>query len=259
MTSAQLPVAVEDDGPRDAPAVILVHGLGGTSNAFQPQVPALCRTHRVIRIDLPGAGRSATPDHLDLDGQARAVLAVLTTLDIGSAAIVTHSASATVARRAIEIDRSRFTRIAMLGPVAPPGPSARQAQIERAERIIAGGPVAVAADVLDRSLSPVTRRDRPLVCALVRELGRRPDPRGYAANITAGAMAVDPPPVPPDLPLLVVTGADDGLCPPDTARRIAGQHGSATLVIAPGAGHWVALEAVDAVNDALLRFLGAGT
>ena len=35
----------------------MLHGLGGTSNAFQPQMDAL-RAYRVVRIDLPGSGRS---------------------------------------------------------------------------------------------------------------------------------------------------------------------------------------------------------
>ena len=38
--------------------VVMIHGLGGTSNTFQPQMEAL-RSNRVIRVDLPGSGRSA--------------------------------------------------------------------------------------------------------------------------------------------------------------------------------------------------------
>ena len=48
-------IAVEDDG--EGPVVVCVHGLGGSSNTWTPLLPALAR-HRVIRIDLPGSGRS---------------------------------------------------------------------------------------------------------------------------------------------------------------------------------------------------------
>ena len=48
-------VAVEDEGEGDA--VVCVHGLGGSSNSWTPLMPALAR-HRVVRIDLPGSGRS---------------------------------------------------------------------------------------------------------------------------------------------------------------------------------------------------------
>ena len=42
----------------DGPAVVIIHGLGGSSNTFQLLMDALdgCR---VLRLDLPGAGRSA--------------------------------------------------------------------------------------------------------------------------------------------------------------------------------------------------------
>ena len=48
-------VAVEEEG--DGPVVVCVHGLGGSSNTYTPLMPALAR-HRVVRIDLPGSGRS---------------------------------------------------------------------------------------------------------------------------------------------------------------------------------------------------------
>ena len=48
-------IAVEDEGEGDA--VVCVHGLGGSTNTLTPLMPALAR-HRVIRVDLPGSGRS---------------------------------------------------------------------------------------------------------------------------------------------------------------------------------------------------------
>ncbi len=49
-------MAVEVDGS-GSDAVVLVHGLGGTSNVFTPQMDVL-RGVRAIRPDLPGSGRS---------------------------------------------------------------------------------------------------------------------------------------------------------------------------------------------------------
>ena len=45
-------LAVEVDG--QGPAVLLVHGLGGTSNFYQPQAEVLAETFQVIRPDLEG-------------------------------------------------------------------------------------------------------------------------------------------------------------------------------------------------------------
>lgn len=41
--------------------VLLIHGLGLDRRMWDPQVAALASTHRIIRMDLPGAGRSAVP------------------------------------------------------------------------------------------------------------------------------------------------------------------------------------------------------
>ena len=39
--------------------LLLIHGLGGTANAWAPVVAAFASTMQVIVPDLPGAGRSA--------------------------------------------------------------------------------------------------------------------------------------------------------------------------------------------------------
>jgi len=45
-------LAVEVDG--QGLPVLLVHGLGGTSNFYQPQAEVLAETFQVIRPDLEG-------------------------------------------------------------------------------------------------------------------------------------------------------------------------------------------------------------
>jgi len=48
-------MAVEIEG--EGEPVVMIHGLGGTSNTFTPVLAAFAR-HRTIRFDLPGSGRS---------------------------------------------------------------------------------------------------------------------------------------------------------------------------------------------------------
>lgn len=57
-------MAVEISG--DGEPVICIHGLGGTSNTFQPQMSALAG-RRVIRPDLAGSGRSDLIDRPPVD------------------------------------------------------------------------------------------------------------------------------------------------------------------------------------------------
>ncbi|GAB3896614.1 hypothetical protein GCM10027612_51340 [Microbispora bryophytorum subsp. camponoti] len=75
------------DGPPDAPVVVLGPSLGTTLDLWEPQLPALTRTWRVLRYDLPGHGGSPaasgltddelTDDGLTVDDLAAGVLALL--------------------------------------------------------------------------------------------------------------------------------------------------------------------------------------
>jgi len=48
-------------GPRDAPPVMLLHGLGATNASMLPLLVDLARDHRVIAPDFPGFGASDAP------------------------------------------------------------------------------------------------------------------------------------------------------------------------------------------------------
>jgi pimeloyl-ACP methyl ester carboxylesterase len=72
-------------------AIVCVHGLGGSSNTWTPLMPALAR-HRVIRIDLPGSGRSQRVEGpLSIERYVAAVLEVCTRLDVKRAHWLGHS------------------------------------------------------------------------------------------------------------------------------------------------------------------------
>src|SRR5271154_2289989 len=87
--------------PASTPAVVLVHGLGGTIENWRGLAPALARSHRVLVPDLPGHGHSAAlPEAAHLDDVARAVLAMADVEEIDSAVWVGHSLGGTVALRA---------------------------------------------------------------------------------------------------------------------------------------------------------------
>ena len=51
-----------DSGPRDAPAIILVHGYSASLHTWDVWARKLRKEYRVIRLDLPGHGLSRCPD-----------------------------------------------------------------------------------------------------------------------------------------------------------------------------------------------------
>ena len=246
-------LAVEVTG--EGPAVLMVHGLGGTSNFYQVQADALAERFQVIRVDSAGAGRSAPADPITIDGHAADLAALLGELGVSSAAVVGHSAGTLVVRALAARRPDLVSKLVLLGAVTEPTEQGRQAQRDRAALLRREGTAAVAPGVVANALSETTRRDRPEVAAFVRELVMRQDAEGYARNCEALAAATAPAPVSPGLPLLLITGEDDKVGAPAVSSALAAEHGGATVEILPGVGHWTALEAAGPVTDLLAKFL----
>jgi 3-oxoadipate enol-lactonase len=246
-------LAVEVDG--EGPAVLLVHGLGGTSNFYQVQADALAERFRVIRVDSAGAGRSPVADGISIESHADDLAAVLDALDVDSAAVVGHSMGTLVVRALAARHPGKVSALALLGAIREPPEAGRQAQRDRAAVLREKGTAAVAPGVVANALSETTRQRRPEVAAFVRELVMRQDPEGYARNCEALGAATDPGPIATTLPLLLITGDDDKVGPPEASQELADAHGNAAVEILPGVGHWTALEAAGPVTDHLLKFL----
>jgi 3-oxoadipate enol-lactonase len=246
-------LAVEIAG--NGPAVLLVHGLGGTSNFYQVQADALAASHTVIRVDSAGAGRSPVTDGISVESHADDLAALLDALDVDSAAVVGHSMGTLVVRSLAARYPAKVSALALLGAVREPAEAGRKAQHDRAAVLRDKGTAAVAPGVVANALSETTRRDKPEVAAFVRELIMRQDAEGYARNCEALAAATDPGPIDPKLPLLLVTGSDDKVGPPEASTELADAHGNAVVEIIPGIGHWTALEAAGPVTELLRKFL----
>lgn len=246
-------LAVEIEG--SGPPILMVHGLGGTSNFYQVQAQALADRFQVIRPDSAGAGRSPVAGQISIGSHADDLAALLDQLGVSGATVVGHSMGTLVVRTLATRHPGLVSRLVLLGAVAEPADAVRQAQRDRAATLRQDGTAAVAPGVVASALSEGTRRDKPEVAAFVRELIMRQDPEGYARNCEALATATDPGPVAPGLPLLLITGSDDKTGPPEVSQAIAAAHGSATVTVIDGIGHWTALEAAGDVTDQLLKFL----
>jgi pimeloyl-ACP methyl ester carboxylesterase len=86
-------IHVWQDGPRDAPPLMLIHGTGASGQEWDPLVPLLTGSHRVIRLDLLGCGQSAKPEDGDysVPAQGRRVGLALDKLGVERAVLVGHS------------------------------------------------------------------------------------------------------------------------------------------------------------------------
>jgi pimeloyl-ACP methyl ester carboxylesterase len=72
------PLHVRDTGPRDAQAVVMIHGVASSLHTWEPWARALEDEFRVIRFDLPGSGLSPPDPTGDYtDARTLALLAAL--------------------------------------------------------------------------------------------------------------------------------------------------------------------------------------
>ena len=61
-------VHYRDQGPKDRPVIVLVHGYGASLQAWEPWVARLDSDYRVITLDLPGHGLTRAPKGIDPAG-----------------------------------------------------------------------------------------------------------------------------------------------------------------------------------------------
>lgn len=88
-----------DTGPRESPAILLLHGLGASGHSFRQMIPGLARDHRVIVPDLPGQGcsRAGNRSRLGLEPMAEDLAILCRALGAAPRLIVGHSAGAAIA------------------------------------------------------------------------------------------------------------------------------------------------------------------
>ncbi|MEU3690426.1 alpha/beta fold hydrolase [Streptomyces narbonensis] len=109
-------IYVCQDGPLGAPALLLIHGSATSSRSWDALVPLLTTSHRVIRIDLPGHGRSAEPvdgDYAPLE-QGRRIGTVLDRLGVECAIVVGHSSGGCAAVALAEQRPDLVTALALI-------------------------------------------------------------------------------------------------------------------------------------------------
>lgn len=132
VASAQ--VAYLDEGT-GAVTVLAVPGLPGSSRDFRHLAARLSAAAvRVIRVDLPGYGRSPRTRYagMDTDGRARVLADLVARLDLGSVALMGHSMGCPVVARLAAEQPRMVSHVIML---APPGPQVFYPQ--RAMRTVA--------------------------------------------------------------------------------------------------------------------------
>ena len=249
-------VAYTEDGPADAPVVVLSNSLGATRGMWDPQLPALAERYRVVAYDTRGHGDSPSPTGpWSLDDLVDDVVALLDRLGVQRAHVAGLSLGGMTALRLAAREPARVDRLVALATSAKPDP---QGFLDRAAAARSGGTAPLAPTVVSRWLTPGYAAEHPDLVSRLEAMIVAADDEGYALCCEVVA-AVD---LREDLgritaPTLVVSGAEDPALPPPHQQAIADGIAGASLVsVSPGA-HLPNLEQPLEVTGALLAHLDA--
>lgn len=231
---------IEIDGA--GPAIVFVHGLGGTSNSFQMLLGAL-GGFRCIRPDLPGSGRSPRPfQALSMELFAETIFEVVQKIGGGPAHLVGHSLGTLVCQHLATQWPEWIKSLTLFGPIVEPSDAARQRLRDRARAARQDGMIGIADAAGSNGVSSTSSNANALLAPFVRESHMRQDPEGFAQSCEALAAATGA-----DLrflrcPTLVVTGDEDAIAPPTAAQAIADKVKGSKIKVLEHCGHWTPFE-----------------
>jgi 3-oxoadipate enol-lactonase len=245
-------LAFEVDGEGDP--VVMIHGLGGTSNVWTPLLPAFAR-HKRIRFDLPGSGRSARFEGpLACQLFLEKTLLVMDRAGVRGAHVVAHSMGTIVAAHLAAVEPERVRSLALFGPLLAPPDPARSAIRARAAKAREGDMQPIADALVQASTSSETKQTRHAAVAFVRESLMRQDPEGYARSCEALAEMQSADTARITCPTLLVTGDEDVVAPPQSVRMMGQRIAGSRVEVLRGCGHWTPVEKPEECIDLLKRF-----
>lgn len=247
-------VAWREAGEPDGRAAVFVHGLGGHKGNWDAQLGALGDVRRCCAVDLPGYGDSSGRPG-SMPEIAAGVAGWMEDLGVGPVDLVGLSFGGMVAQH-VTLEHPHLVRTLALLDTSPafgldgvttpeswlasridairrgPGPSASSVEA------VVDGLVGANASEEVRSHMTASMQGVPpatLEAACKALIGH--DTRDRLHEIS--------------VPTLVMVGEQDTETPPSYAEAIASRIAGARLVVVPGAGHLLNLEAPAAVNELL--------
>jgi pimeloyl-ACP methyl ester carboxylesterase len=244
-------------GPQDgAPALLLMHGVGGNSRSFGKQLAGLSDRFRVIAWDAPGYGDSALREP-SLARYSAAVFELLDALEIDRAHLLGHSMGGVVAQGAAGLAPDRVGSLILsstfTGYHQAPGSPLAESWQARLRDIRTLSPAefgrARARSMLAESAPDPVRAEAASIAGEVRHDGlKAASEMLHVADTRAIARALA-------LPVLVIIGQRDRIIAPSLSTEMAGLIAGARIVEIPETGHAAYLEDPAAYNESLNGFL----
>jgi pimeloyl-ACP methyl ester carboxylesterase len=257
---------VRDSGPRDAPAVILLHGFGASLHTWEAWAQRLSADHRVVRFDLPGFGLTGPDPTGDYsDGRSLTVIAALMDrLGIAHATLIGNSLGGKLAWKFAAENPGRIDRLILISPDGYASPGFEYGKAPEVPAMLKLLPYVLPRPLLRMTLAPAYGDPKRLTEATLtryRDMMLAPGVRRAIIDRTSPVMLVDPVPILSSIhtPTLLLWGEKDGMIPIGNAADYMRTLPNATLVTLPGLGHVPFEESPDASLAPVRTFLAADT
>ncbi|HVZ09688.1 alpha/beta fold hydrolase [Rhodopila sp.] len=238
--------------------LVLVHEMGGTLDSWDRALGALNNSRRVLRYDTRGAGLSEKiRGGVTWDQMADDLKALLdATGHSGKVALAGIAVGAAIAAHFAVRYPDRAAALVLHGPAMGVADDRRQATLDRAAAVEAGGMRGVVETSLAASYPPVVRLDEAVFAQFrARWLGN--DPESFAAinRMLAGeSIEHELPRI--ACPALFTAGRHDSLRPPSVIRPMSERVPGAEF-LELNTGHFASVQTPGVMGQAIHYFLHA--
>lgn len=236
--------------------MLLLHGIGGRAALWAASVAALA-PRRVIAMDMPGYD-GTRPALESFDALADAAVALLDAQGLAQADVVGHSLGGMIALEMALRHPARLRRLVVVASSPAFGsrdPAFRESFLAARQKPLDEGigMAGVAASLVPGMLGPdADPAAAPAAMAAMASVDEAAY-RTTLATLTGFDRRADLPRV--TQPTLLIAGEADQTAPPRGMARMAEAMPDARLLVIPGVGHLLPLEAPAAFHTALHEFL----
>ena len=253
---------VRDTGPRDAPALVLLHGFGASLHTWEPWAQTLEKTYRVVRFDLPGfglTGPDAANDYSDRRS-SEILLALMDTLKLTRATVIGNSVGGRIAWTFAAAHPDKIEKLVLLAPDGFASPGFEYGKATAVPATMKLMRYVLPKAMLAPNLAAAYANPSFMSSALVdRYYDLMLAPGNRAALIARMEQTVLAPPQPAlrsiSAETLLLWGEKDAMIPIANAADYVREMRHATLVTLPGIGHLPHEEAPEVSIKPLLEFL----
>ncbi|GAB5471167.1 MAG: 3-oxoadipate enol-lactonase [Rhodospirillales bacterium] len=247
-------IACRLEGEPGRPVVVLSNSLASDHRMWDPQLPTLMKSFRVLRYDTRGHGASEAPeDAYSIAGLGRDCLAVMDFFGVEKAHFVGLSLGGMTGQWLGAQASQRFHSLTLCD-TASEMPSA--VWDERIAQVSDRGISVIVETTLERWFTPTFAGRAPDDLARVREMIQSTPAAGYIGCARAiQAMALSPLLARIALPTCIIVGEQDVSTPPSEAEKLHAAIAGSELHKIADSAHLPNIEQADIFNRALQTFL----